>query len=473
MTPEQEPKSSVAIVCVDDDRHALYALGYALRRATSDLRLFENPEDCLRELGNKAADILIVDLDMPGLTGLDLLKEAKRRWPDIEVIIATGHADTTNAIQALKAGAFDFFEKPVHPDELLASVARTVRYRTVLQERNRCREQIAHLVGRETRRFGLDAFVGASPAIRRVLDDIVALQSSDRTSVLITGESGTGKELVARAIHAGSARANRPFVAINCSAIPETLAESVLFGHLKGSFTGASVDRRGSFELADGGVLFLDEIGDMAPLIQAKLLRVLEDGMVEPVGATSPRKVDTRIIAATNADLDSRVAESRFRQDLFHRLARFRVRLPPLRERKEDVPLLAQHFVNVLCEEMGLPPRSLPRDVLDRLQAYDYPGNVRELRNLVEQALIRSAGSPLRPEHVLLPAPLMARQAQSDASPPSSPRDGGWGQLPLNLKELQRLALREAMVRSRGNVSAAARLLGIGRSTLYRELGQV
>ncbi|HKX61735.1 MAG TPA: sigma-54 dependent transcriptional regulator, partial [Verrucomicrobiae bacterium] len=290
-------------------------------------------------------------------------------------------------------------------------------------------------------------------------------------SVLITGESGTGKELVARGIHFGGARARAPFVPVNCVAIPAELAESMLFGHLKGSFTGATSDRKGYFELAHGGTLFLDEIGDMPASLQVKLLRVLEDGCIQPVGSAAPRKIDVRIIAATNADLAQRIDSGAFRQDLYFRLARYVVATSPLRERLEDVPQLVDHFLRTLAPEMGLKSPLMSPQALKKLQTYDFPGNVRELRNIIERALIQSGGEKIEPAHLHL----MARAAAGALGPAerrASAVAAGVQELPLSLAEAEDLLIQRALQETGGNIADAARLLGVHRTRIYRKLAR-
>ncbi|HZI33935.1 MAG TPA: sigma-54 dependent transcriptional regulator, partial [Candidatus Binatia bacterium] len=284
----------------------------------------------------------------------------------------------------------------------------------------------------------------------------------------ITGESGTGKELVARAVHFDSTRAKAPFVPVNCVAIPAELAESILFGHVKGSFTGATVDRKGCFELADGGTLFLDEIGDMPATLQVKLLRVLEDGCVMPVGAAEPKQVDVRVIAATNADLAARIAAGTFRQDLFFRLARYTVTTPPLRERLDDVPPLAAHFLKVFSTEMGRPSPGLSRAAAASLQGYHFPGNIRELKNIIERALISSGGETILPEHLHL------LQSASTTSLPDNHNTKKHlaDNLPLNLAEAEDVLIQRALDETGGNIAEAARLLGVHRTRIYRKLAQ-
>jgi DNA-binding NtrC family response regulator len=314
----------------------------------------------------------------------------------------------------------------------------------------------------------LAGFIGQSRMIRKILQDIERLHQFANTSVLVTGESGTGKELVARAIHHGSPRAGAPFIPVNCVAIPSELAESMLFGHLKGSFTGAISDRKGWFELADGGTLFLDEIGDMPIALQAKLLRVLEDGEITPVGASQPRRVDVRVISATNADLGGKIASGDFRQDLYFRLARFIVQTPPLRERSEDVPILCAHFLQLFSEEMGMAAPRLTPEALDWLGSYTFPGNVRELKNLIERALIASSGKPIERKHVqvsVTPAPAGSTREVRAASP-------AFAHLPLNLDEAENALIQRALEQTQGNVAEAARLLGVNRSRIYRRFPQ-
>ena len=303
--------------------------------------------------------VVITNLRMPDIDGLSILKTIKERSPGVEVILTMSHGDKTIALQALELGAFCLLEKPASPIELVEVVRRAIRFSVALQRLSCLEERVSHIARQESGRWGIEMFVGESQAFLKVLEDIRLLQGAASTSVLITGESGTGKELVARAIHYGSSRAGKPFVPINCSAIPSELAESALFGHQKGAFTGATADRKGCFELAHDGTVFLDEVGDMPLHIQAKLLRILEDGVVVPVGATQSRYVNVRVIAASNTDLKEAIASGGFRSDLFFRLSTFPFIIPPLRERVEDIPILARHFYKVLSAEMGISCASL------------------------------------------------------------------------------------------------------------------
>jgi DNA-binding NtrC family response regulator len=457
---------AVSMVVVDDDQGTADIIGHYLRTLGAEVHVYTNPKACIAALEKGAVDILITDINMPGMDGLALLRKVKECSPATDVIMVTGNADKKVAISALKSGAFDFFEKPVDREELLATVSRTVKYRQAVAESKRLAQQISLLTRQETAKWGLDAFVGKSPAIRDVVRKIRLLHGVTMTSVLITGESGTGKELVARAIHYGGVRSSAAFVPVNCSAIPGELAESVLFGHAKGAFTGATSDKRGHFEMADGGTIFLDEVGDMPAAIQTKLLRVLEDALVVPVGATQGRKVDVRVVAATNADLMAKVSSGAFRQDLFYRLAGFLLHIPPLRDRREDIPLLAEYFVRSLSSEMGFACPPLYPETITELCKHDFPGNVRELRNIIERALLESGGKPITPSHLhFIRMPGAPAQSTTGAT-----RMEVTVRVPLDLCGAEAVLVREAMATGSGNVSKAARLLGISRQKLYRKL---
>jgi DNA-binding NtrC family response regulator len=381
--------------------------------------------------------------------------------------VITGSADKGDAIRALKLGAFDFFEKPVDREDLLETIKKTMRYRTLLRERDLYAAQLAFFSQREQERWGVQTFVGKGKAVSRIVHDVQLVQKAARTSVLVMGESGTGKELIARAIHYGSPRASQPFVPINCSAVPKELAESALFGHMKGSFTGATADKKGCFQIADGGTLFLDEIGDMPSEMQTKLLRVLEDGDVTPVGASKGTRVDVRVIAATNSNLVRKIADGTFRSDLYYRLATFVINLPTLRERRGDIPLLAQHFIEHFAGEMGVPVPSIDTAAVQILESFNFPGNVRELRNVVERAMIESGGGDIHAEHIECCRIVGSAEHPAAVSAPCLPADA-IEDLPLNLKQAESVLVQRAMNAAEGNVSAAARMLGVNRTRLYR-----
>jgi DNA-binding NtrC family response regulator len=329
-------------------------------------------------------------------------------------------------------------------------------------------DKLAAFSDLEASRGNLAGLIGTSAATRKIIEEIRRLHQFSNTSVLITGESGTGKELIARAIHFGSARAKSPFVPINCVAIPAELAESILFGHVKGAFTGATADRKGCFELASGGTLFLDEIGDMPASLQVKLLRVLEDGYITPVGAPAAVKADVRIIAATNADLDARIAAGTFRSDLYFRLARYTIATAPLRDRIDDVMLLAAHLLRRFAAEMGIKEPSLSREAVVMLQSHSFPGNVRELKNIIERALIESGGEIIQPAHLRLPG---VNGAALPASAHHSKKEFA-ALLPLNLSQAEDLLIQRALQETDGNIADAARMLGVHRTRIYRKLAQ-
>jgi DNA-binding NtrC family response regulator len=339
------------------------------------------------------------------------------------------------------------------------------RRRIAENDKQAAEQRLSTLSSRESRRWGIQGLIGESAEARQMRSEIKRLQSFPSVSVLVMGESGTGKELVAKAIHYGSARKEGPFNAVNCAAIPPELTESVFFGHQKGSFTGAISDRKGCFETADEGTLFLDEIGDMDLLLQAKLLRVLEDGEFVPVGGTQPKKVDVRVVAATNADLSAKIAAGKFRQDLYFRLARYVIRTVPLRKRPSDISPMTRHFLTTLASEMGMAPRKISEEAQALLDHYTFPGNVRELKNIIERALIESAGKTIEPEHIYLMPEADTPQSLIASKPPASS-----SQLPLNVKAAEEELIQRALEETGGNVSEAAKRLGMHRSRLYRRL---
>jgi DNA-binding NtrC family response regulator len=461
---KQEPCIKIAIV--DDYEIVAKTIAAYLRRMECSPVIFTNPLAFLDELKNTSFEIVITDIRMPQMDGLSLLRKIKDRAPGTEVIVISAHADKEDAIEALKYGAYDFFEKPVSEAELVATINRTLSYRKVLKQRDELAQRISIATENEAAKWGIKAFVGKSPAIKETLDKVKLLQNSGKTNVLVLGESGTGKELVARAIHFGSARAEAPFVAVNCSAIPADLAESILFGHLKGSFTGATADRKGQFEQADGGTMFLDEIGDMPAIVQTKLLRVLEDGIVIPVGKADGKRVNVRVVSATNTNLQERTADGRFRSDLYHRLAAYEIVLPPLRQRMDDLPALVEHWLARLSEEMGIAQPKVSKEFIAVLEQYPFPGNVRELKNVLERAMIDARGGDLDVAH------LQTRSAPAHAAPAAippalQPETQGY---PPKLKDAEKAHVQKAMDQANGNIAEAARVLGISRARIYRIL---
>jgi len=447
------------ILVVDDEKLIRWSVGERLQRGGYEVLSAESGEEALELLGAQSPDLMLLDVRLPGIDGIATLQRALGLRPELEVLMMSAHSTVDIAVEAMKHGAIDFLVKPFPFQALDAAVERALATA-------RTRRQIEALTSE--RRGGpeaLAALVGRSAAMEQVRTMAARLASSDATTVLIEGESGSGKEVVARSIHFGSARADRPFLQVNCAALPEHLLESELFGHERGSFTDAHAQKRGLFESSEGGTVMLDEIGDLHPGGQAKLLRLLENKTFRRVGGVTELRADVRVLAATNVDLEERVSEGRFRADLFFRLNVVRIRVPSLREHPEDIPLLAAHFIARFNQEMKRQVRGVNGVALEALQAYQWPGNVRELRNVIERAFILHASADeLRAEHLppeLRGAPPARRPEKAPA--PGVPPDG------LVLEDVERKLIREAMERSSGNQSKAARLLGISRDTLrYR-----
>lgn len=456
--------NGINIIAVDDDDRILGLLESRISRLGYQMRCFTSGFSALDAFKSQPADIVLVDLNMPEMSGLELLREFKTLSETVEVIVITGNADKDSAIEALRLGAFDFFEKPPNFDELDHTLKRTARYQTVVRERDMLSKQVDALVESAGGGWSLDSFIGGSEPVKKLKETVKRLQSNDMINVLITGESGTGKELIARAIHYGGPRARKPFVAVNCAAIPESLAESKLFGHVKGAFTGATSDKKGCFEMADGGTLFLDEIGDMVAEVQAKFLRVLEDSTFLPVGASRDRKVDVRVIAATNSDLPAKVEAGSFRKDLYYRLECFKIDIPPLRQRREDIPALVNYFAARFAEEMGRPAPAQDPSFLKELMNNEFPGNVRELRNLVERAIIEAGEAGTMGGG-------QASSGKSDDRANGSVDVMPGDEVPMDLNKAQVFLARKALKKADGNMAEAARLLGINRTKLYRILG--
>jgi len=440
------------VLLVDDDSLLLKALARILRPEGHAVLVAQDGDAMGHALREPALDVILLDLVLGPQSGLELLEVAKRERPEVEVIVMTGHASVESAVGCMRSGAFDYLEKPFHDVHRVRNTIRRAIERRRLVSRNRELEE-------ELRdRAGAPALIGSSPAMRALTRKLASLGHNE-SHVLVTGESGTGKELVARTLHVHSPRRERPFVPVDCGALPESIIESELFGHQRGAFTGA-VGAPGLFRVAHGGTLFLDEIGEIPPSVQAKLLRALQHKEVRPVGAGEAVPVDIRVICATHRDLAGMVEAGRFRQDLFYRLDVVRVDVPPLRERREDVPLLVQHFLRKHCRP-GVPPPMLDGEALEPLLRYDWPGNVRELENAVESALA------LCREGRLCAADFQLGRGTAPAAPAPAPMD-----VPLSLDAYERCALERALRESDGDATEAARRLGIGRSTFYRKLAR-
>jgi two-component system nitrogen regulation response regulator GlnG len=432
-------------------------------------RIFESAEPALEALRSDAPDVLVTDIRMPGQSGLELLRRIHGTRPQLPIIVMTAHADLDNAVAAYEGGAFEYLPKPFDIDQVVDLVRRAAQS---------VRRSDAETLG-EGRTPDL---LGKAPAMQQVFRAIGRLSRSAAT-VLITGESGTGKELVARALHDHSPRAARPFIALNTSAIPSELLESELFGHEKGSFTGADAQRRGRFEQADGGTLFLDEIGDMPTALQTRLLRVLAEGEFYRVGGQTPVRVDVRVIAATHQNLEDRVARGLFREDLFHRLNVIRMELPPLRARREDVGDLLGHYLRIAATELGVEVKTIAPEARTALEAYAWPGNVRELVNLCRRLTVLAPGSEVRAED--LPAEIAGAAAGAAANPEhwsamlarwaegEAQRSGARPLLDTAAPEFERALIRVALKHTGGHRQDAAKLLGWGRNTLTRKLKEL
>jgi len=447
----KELRTGGKVLVVDDQKNMRATTAIVLRAAGHAVEEAEDGASALQRLQQETFDVVLTDLRMAAIDGMEVLRGAQRMTPETQVIVMTAYGTIESAVEAIRLGAYDFLAKPFKEDELLLRVGKAVEKRRLLGE-------VRLLAGEFRKRYGLEHIVGRSPAMRELLARVERVAMSDAT-VLITGESGTGKELVARAIHLASRRGARPFVPVNCAAITETLLESELFGHARGAFTGATRARRGLFEEADGGTLLVDEVGETAPGFQAKLLRALQEGEIRRVGESTPVQVDVRVIAATNQDLRKAIAEKRFREDLFYRLNVVPLRLPSLRERREDVPLLASHFVQ-RYNGRSKDEKVLTPEALARLLDHDWPGNVRELENAIEQAAALSPAKEIRAEDVQLEGVRVA----------SAPEDGRVRTLEEAVDEAERRAIEAALARCGADLGRVAKELSVSSTTLWRKM---
>ncbi|MDE2291002.1 MAG: sigma-54-dependent Fis family transcriptional regulator [Elusimicrobia bacterium] len=437
--------SGASVLLAEDDGSMRTVLSMELKRLGLEVTAAPGGREAVAQLEKRAFDLVITDLKMPQVDGFAVLEEARTRHPEAQVIVITGHGTVDAAVRAMKAGAFDFIQKPVDPEALAIAVNKAL-------ERLRLLREVEHLRAQVRGRFDPGKIVLVSAAMRRIQDLVQKVASTD-AAVLIQGESGTGKELVARAIHAASARRNHPFVAVNCGALPEGLLESELFGHVRGAFTGAVASRPGKFQVASGGTLFLDEIGELPLNLQVKLLRALQSGEVRRVGENRSVKVNARIVTATNRDLKKGMTEGTFRDDLYYRLNVFPIVIPPLRERTDDIMPLAERFLKVGRDKHGGVAVRFSQEAAQALLDYAWPGNVRELEHAVERAVILAPGQEVR----------------ADDLPPEVRARGGDGQ-PRPLSELEREHILKTLDACRGNQQEAAKKLGIARNTLWRKL---
>jgi two-component system NtrC family response regulator len=449
------------VLVVDDEPKLCDLLASALGQNGIQVFTAGNGLHALTVLEREEIDLVISDWRMPGMDGPQLLAEIKQRFPQLPVIVMTAYSTVKNAVQSMRNGAYDYISKPFDIDELDITVQKALQFRDILRDNQRLRAEL-------NEHQQIDSLVGESPAFRRVLQAVDSVRESSAT-ILLTGESGTGKEMVARAIHKHGNRADKPFVAVNCAAIPEGLLESEMFGHKKGAFTGAVSDRIGRFQQADKGTLFLDEVGDMPLALQAKILRALQERVIEPVGDPRERKVDVRVIAATNKNLLEAVARKEFREDLYYRLNVFPIPLPALRERVEDIPALARHFAHVLGATAGKRITGFSPEALLAMARYPWPGNIRELQNCVERATIVASSHTIEesdlPAYLFGSRPLDSSAASILSEGPGIPKD-----LDAALAEVEKAYILAALHETNGVQAAAAQLIGISERSLWYRL---
>jgi two-component system, NtrC family, response regulator len=446
-------KEPTSILLVDDDDNLRRVVSFQLTESGYRVTDVDSSEEALEALRDQARDIVITDVLMPGMDGLQLLERISILHPNVVTIVITAYGDVSRAVRAMQLGALEFIEKPFGRDRLLVAIRKALEFVGLRDENRRLRAMVQD-------HESFENIIGASPALKATLADLSLAADSDAT-VLILGESGTGKELAARALHVNSRRKDGPFVVVNSGAIPENLVESELFGHRRGAFTGATEDRKGKFEIASGGTIFLDEVAELPLALQPKLLRVLQEGEVDKLGAQAPVRVDVRVVAATHQDLEARVRDSSFREDLWYRLNVVPLRIPPLRERTEDIPLLVEHFLRKQAERHARPAPRLSSTVFDKFERYDWPGNIRELENLIERLVVLAKTDSVGADDL------------PEALQQELPRYGGVRlDLPpagIILEEVEKGLVKEALRRCAGNQSAAARFLGVSRQTLiYR-----
>lgn len=448
---------SVGVLLVDDEKDFARGLARLLERKYPDESFLtaHSGEEALGILEQESVGLMLTDLNMPGMDGVELLRTAKEAHPDLSVVMLTAYGTVSTAVEALKKGAYDFLTKPVESDTLFQVVQRGLERSRLLAENARLQEMVA-------KQCGGNELVGVSAPIRRLKEGVAAVAESDYT-VLIRGESGTGKELVARTIHKLSRRKKKPLLTVNCPAIPDQLLESELFGHVKGAFTGADRDRKGIFITANGGTLLLDEIGDISPGIQTKLLRALQEGEVRPVGASKTIPVDVRILASTNQPLEEKIKDGSFREDLYYRLNVLSLNVPALRDRSEDIAILARHFLLLSCDEMNVPQKNFSPEALAYLATKQWPGNVRELQNFIRRLAVFSSGESLELSHVRLVEGLdgHAPERDSQLAPYKDAKE-------KVVDDFTRTYMEELLAKSSGNVSEAARKSGLSRVALQK-----
>jgi len=459
-----------SVLIVDDKEMLRDSVLKTLERAGFDATAAPDAQAALEAIARKRPDAVVTDMRMPGMTGIELLERIRTIDDDLPVVLMTAFGTIETAVRAMKLGAFDYLTKPFEGDELVITVKRAVEHRRLVRENEllRCQNEAgASASATAADRRGLDRLIGASPAMEQLRAEILALASSQGT-VLVTGESGVGKEVVARALHEAGTRTSGPFLAVNCAALSPALLESELFGHERGAFTGAERLRKGRFELADAGTLLLDEISEIEPALQAKLLRVLQERGIERVGSSQTIGVDVRIVATSNRDLPACVGEGKFRQDLYYRLNVLPLKVPSLRQRREDVPELATHFVGAVCAREGRARTPINPDAMDLMRAYDWPGNVRELQNICERAVVLSAARSACITRSLIEPWLTGRSSLPPQEVEAKPAHAG--SPARTLEEIERETIVETLTKLGGHRQRTAQLLGIGVRTLGLKL---
>ena len=442
------------ILIVDDEPGMREFLEIMLTKEGYGVSIASNGEEAIEKLGNEFFDLAIVDIQMPGINGIDVLKNTRDKKNDTTIIMITAFASHESAIEAMKLGAYDYITKPFKIDEIKLVIKKSLDKKVLEQENTRLKKELES-------KYGFENIIGTSHAIQQIFS-LINRVSELKVNVLITGESGTGKELVARAIHYSGNRKDGPFIPVNCGAIPETLIESEFFGHSKGAFTGATRDKKGLFEEASGGTIFLDEIGDLPVHLQVKLLRVLEEKKVRPLGKTESVSIDIRVISASNKNLEQEIMDNNFREDLFYRLNVIKVAIPPLRERKDDIPMLALHFLNKFASEMDKKITGISNDALEELEKYHYPGNIRELENIIARCVALESDEMIKKDS--LPK-LNTEGEYIDLTDTLNAKDS----IDSVLGDVEKQIIENALKSSRGNKTEAAKVLGITlRSLRYR-----
>ncbi|HUX07657.1 MAG TPA: sigma-54 dependent transcriptional regulator [Acidobacteriota bacterium] len=440
------------ILVVDDEKNILSSLKTALSLENFSVLLAGSGELALKRLEEEVVDLTLLDVKMPGIDGIETLRRIRDKWPQTPVVMMSGHGTIKTALEAIKLGAVDFVEKPLSTERLIVTIHNALKIETLKRENLNLRADLSDQL----------EIIGSSKALTEVLEK-VRITAPAESRVMIRGENGTGKELIARTIHAASPRSTRPFVKVNCAAVPAELIESELFGHVKGAFTGAIAARKGKFELADGGTIFLDEIGDMKLEMQSKLLRVLQEGEFERVGGEKTIAVDVRVISATNRDLERLIADEAFRQDLYYRLAVIPITVPPLRHRLEDIPDLVRHFADRICEKNNRRRVVFSNEALDMLRMHPWPGNVRELQNIIERLVILGRDENINAQDVSSALPVSIQAGEMGLISPGKP-------LKDMVAEFEMMAIEKALKFNAGQVSNTARQLGLERSHLYKKM---